>query len=149
SKALRSIFFATRHKPDTTGARKVGKVGSLGGGLMGSGIATVSALRAQSLVRVKEVDPAAAARAKAYVAKVLAERVRRKRMRPFDAEQVQLRITTTTDWSGFADVDLVIEAVFEDLELKRQVLREVESVVPPETVFASNTSSIPIAQIAA
>src|SRR5690606_40492023 len=64
-------------------------------------------------------------------------------------EQVQLRITTTTDWSGFADVDLVIEAVFEDLELKRQVLREVESVVPPETVFASNTSSIPIAQIAA
>src|SRR5690606_40347010 len=58
-------------------------------------------------------------------------------------------ITTTTDWSGFADVDLVIEAVFEDLELKRQVLREVESVVPPETVFASNTSSIPIAQIAA
>ncbi|MFO7291534.1 MAG: fatty acid oxidation complex subunit alpha FadJ [Actinomycetes bacterium] len=149
SKALRSIFFATRHKPDTTGARKVGKVGILGGGLMGSGIATVSALRAQSLVRVKEVDPAAAARAKAYVAKVLAERVRRKRMRPFDAEQVQLRITTTTDWSGFADVDLVIEAVFEDLELKRQVLREVESVVPPETVFASNTSSIPIAQIAA
>ncbi|HLU52705.1 MAG TPA: fatty acid oxidation complex subunit alpha FadJ [Acidimicrobiia bacterium] len=149
SKALRSIFFATRHKPDTTGARPVEKVGVLGGGLMGAGIATVSALRAGSLVRIKEVDPAAAARAKSYVAKVLSERVRRKRMRGFDAEQVQLRITTTTDWSGFANADLVIEAVFEDLELKRQLLREVEGIVSPETVFASNTSSIPIREIAA
>ena len=118
-----------------------------GGGLMGAGIATVSApVRA---VPHQEVDPAAAARAKSYVAKVLSERVRRKRMRGFDAEQVQLRITTTTDWSGFANADLVIEAVFEDLELKRQLLREVEGIVSPETVFASNTSSIPIREIAA
>ena len=148
SKALRSIFFATRRKPDTTGARQVEKVGILGGGLMGAGIATVSALKAGSFVRIKEVDPAAAARAKAYIAKVLSDRVRRKRMRRFDAEKVQLLVTTTTDWSGFSDVDLVIEAVFEDLEVKRQVLREVEAVTSPGTVFASNTSSIPIAQIA-
>src|SRR5690606_39601365 len=117
--------------------------------LMGAGIATVSALRAGSLVRIKEVDPAAAARAKSYVAKVLSERVRRKRMRGFDAEQVQLRITTTTDWSGFANADLVIEAVFEDRELKPQLLREGEGIVSPETVFASHTSPIPIREIAA
>lgn len=149
SRALRSIFFATRHKPETPEARPVEKVAVLGGGLMGAGIATVSALRAGSRVRIKEVDPAGVARAQAYVAKVLQGRVKRRRMREFEAEKTQLRVTGSSDWAGFTDSDLVIEAVFEDLGLKQNILREVEGIVSPETVFASNTSSLPITQIAA
>lgn len=148
SKALRSIFFATRHKPDTSKARRVDNVAVLGGGLMGAGIAAVSSLKAGSRVRVKEIDQAGVARAKAYVAKVVGERVRKRRLTEFEAEKVQLLVTGSDDWSGFSHADLVIEAVFEDLELKQNILREVESVVGSETVFASNTSSLPITGIA-
>jgi 3-hydroxyacyl-CoA dehydrogenase / enoyl-CoA hydratase / 3-hydroxybutyryl-CoA epimerase len=149
SRALRSIFFATRQKPETPEARPVERIAVLGGGLMGAGIATVSTLKAGSRVRIKEVDPAGVARAQAYVAKVLQGRVKRRRMREFEAEKTQLRVTGSSDWTGFADSDLVIEAVFEDLELKQNILREVEGIVSPETVFASNTSSLPITEIAA
>lgn len=148
SRALRSIFFATRRKPDTSKARRVEQVGVLGGGLMGAGIATVSTLKAHSRVRIKEIDHQAVARARAHVAAELKSRVRSRRMSSFQAEQALLRVTGGVDWAGFAECDLVIEAVFEDLELKRSLLREVEEVVSPDTVFASNTSSIPIARIA-
>ena len=148
SRALRSIFFATRRQPDTSEARRVEQVGVVGGGLMGAGIATVSTLRAHSRVRIKEVDHQAVARARAHVAEELESRVRRRRLSSFQAEQALLRVTGGVDWTGFAGCDLVIEAVFEDLELKRSLLREVEAVVSPDTVFASNTSSIPIARIA-
>ncbi len=148
SRALRSIFFATRGGPTDDRARPVEKLAVVGGGLMGGGIATVSTLNAGVTVRVKEVDVAGVARAKSYVSRVLTERVERRRMRPFDAERAQLRVTGATHWRGFADADLVIEAVFEDLDLKQSVLREVEGLVNPRTVFASNTSSIPISAIA-
>ncbi|HSJ33526.1 MAG TPA: fatty acid oxidation complex subunit alpha FadJ [Acidimicrobiia bacterium] len=148
SRALRSIFFATRNKPDTPEARPVDKVAVLGGGLMGAGIATVSTLKAGSRVRIKEVDAAGVARAQSYVAKVLSGRVKRRRMTPFEAEKTQLQITGSVDWTGFEDSDLVIEAVFEDLDLKQKMVREVEGIVGPETVFASNTSSLPISSIA-
>src|SRR5690606_30782977 len=122
SKALRSIFFATRRKPDTSSARDVERVAVIGGGLMGAGIATVSSLLAESLVRIKEVDAAGVGRAKAYVAKALSQRVKRRRISEFAAEKVQNRVTGSSDWTGFDDADLVIEAVFEDLDLKHDVL---------------------------
>lgn len=149
SLALRSVFFATRSQPDTSGAHDVVRVGIVGGGLMGAGIATVSSQKAGSLVRVKEVDEDGVARALAYVSEALHSRVQRHRMSEFEAEKAMLAVTGTTNWSGFPAVDLVIEAVFEDLELKKNVLREVEGVVGPDTVIASNTSSLPITSIAA
>jgi 3-hydroxyacyl-CoA dehydrogenase/enoyl-CoA hydratase/3-hydroxybutyryl-CoA epimerase len=79
---------------------------------------------------------------------VVGERVRKRRVTEFEGEQVMLRVTTTSDWSGFGDVDLVIEAVFEDLALKQGILKEVEAVIRTGTIFASNTSSLPIASIA-
>src|SRR5690606_6698438 len=124
SRALRSIFFATRNKPETPEARPVDKVAVLGGGLMGAGIATVSTLKAGSRVRIKEVDSAGVARAQGYVAKVLSGRVKRRRMTPFEAEKTQLQVTGSVDWTGFDDSDLVIEAVFEDLDLKQKMVRE-------------------------
>jgi 3-hydroxyacyl-CoA dehydrogenase/enoyl-CoA hydratase/3-hydroxybutyryl-CoA epimerase len=108
----------------------------------------VSAQKAGSIVRIKEVDQAGVGRALQYMHKVLDQRVQRRRMREFEAEKLLHQVTGTTDWSGFANVDLVIEAVFEDLELKRSILREVEGVVSADTVFASNTSTLPITQIA-
>lgn len=149
SKALRSIFFATRSGPDTSGARPVDRLAVIGGGLMGAGIATVTTHTASTPVRIKEIDHDGIGRALSYVSKALRDRVDRRRMTEFEAEQAQLRVTASTDWRGFAAVDLVIEAVFEDLELKQEVLRDVEGVVGGDTVFASNTSSLPITDIAA
>lgn len=148
SQALRSIFFATRSRPSTEGARHVDKVGVLGGGLMGGGIAAVSTLRARSRVRIKEIDTAGIGRALAHVSKAVGERVEKRRLTDFEGEQAMLRLTGTTDWSGFGDVDLVIEAVFEDLALKQTILKEVEAVVPSGTTLASNTSSLPIEALA-
>jgi 3-hydroxyacyl-CoA dehydrogenase/enoyl-CoA hydratase/3-hydroxybutyryl-CoA epimerase len=80
---------------------------------------------------------------------ILDERLKRRRLtRPDHQKRIAL-LSGTTDFSGFASADLVIEAVFEDLEVKRQVLAEVETVVRPEAIFATNTSTIPIAEIAA
>jgi 3-hydroxyacyl-CoA dehydrogenase/enoyl-CoA hydratase/3-hydroxybutyryl-CoA epimerase len=115
---------------------------------MGGGIAAVSTLPAGRTVRIKEVDVAGVNRALGYVSKVMAARVDRRRMSVFEAEKAMLRVTGTTDWSGFRDVDLVIEAVFEDLELKRHILAETEGIVGPSAVFASNTSTLPITRIA-
>jgi 3-hydroxyacyl-CoA dehydrogenase/enoyl-CoA hydratase/3-hydroxybutyryl-CoA epimerase len=82
------------------------------------------------------------------VYEVLQEQLRKRRItRQEFADQLAL-VGGTVDYSGFGNADLVIEAVFEDLELKRQVLREVEAVVPSDAIYASNTSTIPIARIA-
>jgi 3-hydroxyacyl-CoA dehydrogenase/enoyl-CoA hydratase/3-hydroxybutyryl-CoA epimerase len=154
SKALRSIFFTSREMgketwvPEGVEAHPVSKVAVLGGGLMGGGIAAVSAMRAGSSVRVKEVDDAGVGRALGYVSKILADRVKKRRMSEFEAEKVMLQVTGDTRWRGFGDAELVIEAVFEDLELKRSILREVEGIVADDVVFASNTSTIPITKIA-
>lgn len=155
SKALRSIFFASRMMKHASGIagfaepKPVAKVGVLGGGLMGAGITSVSVLRAGATVRVKEVDEPGVQRVLAHVSKNVASQVKRRRLRPFEGEQAMNKLTGTTDWSGFANADLVIEAVFESLDLKQALLAEVEAVTAEGTVFASNTSSLPISEIAA
>ena len=154
SLALRSIFFASRTLEKKTWVadgvepKAVEKVAMIGGGLMGGGIAAVSTLKAKTPVRIKEIDPAGVGRALAYVRKVVDGQIKRRRLRDFEGEQAMLRVTGATDWTGFADSDLVIEAVFESLDLKQSILRELESITGPETVFASNTSSLPISDIA-
>ncbi|MEN8235025.1 MAG: 3-hydroxyacyl-CoA dehydrogenase NAD-binding domain-containing protein, partial [Actinomycetota bacterium] len=155
SKALRSIFFASQMMKYATGVsgfvepKKVERIGVLGGGLMGAGIATVSALRAGASVRVKEVDHAGVERALSHVSKEVNKRVKRRRLRSFEGEQVMNKVTGTTDWSGYGNVDLVVEAVFESLELKQQLLAAVEEITGEGVVFGSNTSSLPISDIAA
>jgi 3-hydroxyacyl-CoA dehydrogenase/enoyl-CoA hydratase/3-hydroxybutyryl-CoA epimerase len=70
-------------------------------------------------------------------------------MSEFEVDQVMSRVTGSATWEGFKPTDLVIEAVFEDLDLKQSVVRDVEAVIGPDTVVASNTSTLPIAKIAA
>ncbi|HZJ48526.1 MAG TPA: 3-hydroxyacyl-CoA dehydrogenase NAD-binding domain-containing protein, partial [Acidimicrobiia bacterium] len=155
SKALRSIFFASQMMKYATGItgvaepKRVSKVGVLGGGLMGAGIATVSVLRAGATVRVKEVDTAGVEHALSHISKEISKQVSRRQLRPFEGEQAMNKTTATTDWTGFQNVDLVIEAVFESLDLKRRLLEQVEGFIHDGVVFASNTSSLPISQIAA
>jgi 3-hydroxyacyl-CoA dehydrogenase/enoyl-CoA hydratase/3-hydroxybutyryl-CoA epimerase len=155
SEALLSIFFATREMKKDTGidgdatARPIHKVGVLGGGLMGAGIAAINATRAHVASRIKDIDDGGVRRGIGHVAKVLDGQVKRRRIHRRDAARIRQLVTGTTDWSGFGNADLVIEAVFEDLALKQAMVQQVEAATGPDTIFASNTSSIPISLIAA
>ncbi|HSN93077.1 MAG TPA: fatty acid oxidation complex subunit alpha FadJ [Anaeromyxobacteraceae bacterium] len=153
SRRLVEIFFATTALKKDTGVddpavkpRKVSRVGVLGGGLMGSGIAYVT-VNAGIPVRVRERDDAAAAKALASVRGILDDRVKRRSIDRLERAATMRLLTTTSDWSGFESADVLVEAVFEDLALKQEMVRAFEAV-NPEGIFASNTSSIPIGKIA-
>jgi 3-hydroxyacyl-CoA dehydrogenase / enoyl-CoA hydratase / 3-hydroxybutyryl-CoA epimerase len=155
SKRLVEIFFATTALKKENGTAKadvkpraVKKVGVLGGGLMGGGIAYVSAAQQGVHVRVKDKDDAGVGRALKQVQGILDERVKRRSLTGREAAAKMALVTGGTDYAGFKSVDVVIEAVFEDLALKRRILAEVEAVVREDCIFASNTSSIPITQLA-
>ncbi|OVZ99020.1 fatty acid oxidation complex subunit alpha FadJ [Yersinia frederiksenii] len=153
SAALRSLFFATTSLKKETGGearpRTIHRVGVLGGGLMGGGIANVTATRARLPVRIKDINPQGINLALKYTWDTLSQRVRNKRMRPAERQQQMMLISGSTDYRGFANIDIVVEAVFEDLSLKQQMVADIESVGNAQTIFASNTSSLPISQIAA
>jgi 3-hydroxyacyl-CoA dehydrogenase/enoyl-CoA hydratase/3-hydroxybutyryl-CoA epimerase len=153
SRRLVEIFFAQTALKKDSGVddpavkpRPVARVGVLGGGLMGGGIASVT-VAAGVPVRLREKDDAAAARALAGVAAFLDEKVRRRSMDKLERHATMRLLTATTDWSGMGSVDLLVEAVFEDLALKQEMLKAFEAV-NRHGVFATNTSSIPIAEIA-
>jgi len=124
------------------------RVAVLGGGLMGSGIAEVTAAAGLRVV-VREIDDDALAAARARVEASLQRAVSGGKRTEDDAQRTLEQIRFTLDVSELADADLVIEAVPEDVDLKTRVLADVAEVVDPQTLIASNTSSIPIAQLAA
>lgn len=151
---LRNIFFATTEIKKETGAEgtapaKIRKAAVLGGGLMGGGIAHVSISKAKVPVRLKDINQEGIKNALAYHHKLLLPRLKRRIMRPTELQQQMLMLTGTTDYSGFKDADIVIEAVFEDLSLKQKMVADVEQYAAEHTIFATNTSSLPITQIAA
>lgn len=120
----------------------------VGAGFMGSGIAQAAAMSGMS-VRMRDVDDAAVARGLAAARALTEDAGRKGVMDRREAKRAIARVTGTTDWSGFARSELVIEAVFEELGLKQRVLGEIEAVVRDDAVIASNTSALPIAEIAA
>ena len=128
--------------------RRVEKVAMLGAGLMGGGIAYVT-LGAGIPVRLKDKDDASLGRGFKYVAGILDGDVKKKKLTPLERDARLALLSGTIDYQGMKTADLVIEAVFEDLAVKHAVLREVEAEGKEGFVFASNTSSIPIGQIAA
>lgn len=154
SAALRSIFFATtemKKEVSYQGAepRKVGHVGVLGGGLMGGGIAYVTATKAGRPVRIKDVSQSGIGNALRYSYDLLAKKLKRRHILRSELEKQMSMLSGTLDYSGFHRVDLVIEAVFEDLGLKQKMVADVEREAQGHAIFASNTSSLPIGQIAA
>ena len=152
SKALRGIFFATTEMKKewrNDDAPAIAKAAVLGGGLMGAGIAHVSAVKAGVPVRIKDVAEKGISNAMNYSYKILDKKQKRRILSKAELQQTMNRITGTTDYSGFKHIDIVIEAVFEDLALKQGMVADVERECQDNTIFASNTSSLPIAQIAA
>jgi 3-hydroxyacyl-CoA dehydrogenase / enoyl-CoA hydratase / 3-hydroxybutyryl-CoA epimerase len=153
SRALVGVFFATQEikkdagYPDGTPALEVRKLGVLGAGLMGAGIAGVAADKGV-LVRMKDASDEALARGLRAVREVFEERRKRGSLTRLELQKRVDCLSPTLDYTGFRRAELVIEAVFEDLELKRKVMDETEAAVRDECVVASNTSSIPIREVA-
>lgn len=153
SAALRQLFFTTTEMKKETqwqgeSPTALAHIGVLGGGLMGGGIAFVTATKAELPVRIKDISHKGINQAMANAHGLLASKVHKKHLRHTDMQQQLGRITGTLDYSGFERVDLVVEAVFEDLDVKRNMVAEVEAHCPEQTLFATNTSSLPIHQIA-
>ena len=154
SRQLVYLFFArngTRKDPGVSGdaptPRDVHKLGVLGAGFMGAGIASI-AVQEGTIVRLKDTEPKRVAAGLRGVRDVLRERLVRKQISRLEYEDMLVMVGGTTDYSGFASADIVIEAVFEDLAVKQTVLRESEAMLDPDAVYASNTSTIPIGKIA-
>ncbi|MFN0074068.1 MAG: 3-hydroxyacyl-CoA dehydrogenase family protein [Chloroflexota bacterium] len=122
-------------------------VGVVGCGLMGSGIAEVCARAGFSTI-VREIDTQALERGVQRIDQSLSTAVKRGKLTESDRDAARARITATSDLGAFNHCDLVIEAVIEQLDEKRQVYRALDAVCPPHTMLASNTSSIPIVELA-
>jgi 3-hydroxybutyryl-CoA dehydrogenase len=127
---------------------EIKRVGVLGAGLMGHGIAQVSATAGYEVV-LREVDDAKLQKGLGKIEKQLARAVEKGKSSQEDADAIRGRIQGTTDYGDLADCDMVVEAITEDLELKRAMWKEVSGVVKPEAFFATNTSSLAVIDQAA
>ncbi|WP_194868215.1 fatty acid oxidation complex subunit alpha FadJ [Pseudoalteromonas sp. PPB1] len=151
SQSLRGIFFATtemKKEWQSDDAPKINRAAVLGGGLMGGGIAHVSAVKAGVPVRIKDVAHQGISNALSYSYKILSKKQKKRILSKAELQLAMNRITGTTDYTGMRHTDIVIEAVFEDLALKQSMVADIERECTEQTIFASNTSSLPIAQIA-
>ena len=150
---IQAFFFDLQHinsggsRPEGIGKTPIKKIGVLGAGMMGAGIAYVSAKAGFDVV-LKDVSPEAAAKGKGYSEKLEAKALERGRTTPEKSKALLDRITPTADPADLDGVDFVIEAVFENQELKHKVFQEIEDVVEPNAVLGSNTSTLPITGLA-
>jgi len=127
---------------------EIERIGVVGAGQMGNGIAHVAALSGHS-VMLQDISEEQLTRAMATIDKNMARLVRKEKVSEADARAAVARITTTADTAAMADCQLVVEAATERVELKFKIFEGLASVCPPETILASNTSSISITAIAA
>src|SRR5207302_11062801 len=127
---------------------QVRPLGAGGARFMGSGIAGSAVVRAGVDVPMKGADLPRVAKGLAAAREILDDRLQRRRLTKYEHARLNALLSGGVDSAGFGRAELVIEAVFEDLAVKQQVLREVEAGTLAEAVFASNTSTIPIHRIA-
>jgi 3-hydroxyacyl-CoA dehydrogenase / enoyl-CoA hydratase / 3-hydroxybutyryl-CoA epimerase len=152
---LMDLFFARSSLKKDSGLEpgekaapfEVERIAVLGAGLMGAGITAVSAQAGLS-VRMKDTDDVAVRRGLRWVEDLFDGRARRGSISPLERDVAFSRVSGGVDLAGAGDADLVIEAVFEDLELKQAVIRDVEARVRPTCVIASNTAALPITRLA-
>ncbi len=150
---IRTLFYAIGDankligRPGAVPVQAYRKVGVLGAGMMGAGIANVSAEAGLDVILIDQ-SLEAAEKGKSYSAKLLEKQVQQGRLTADKRDAILARITPTTGYDKLKDADIVIEAVFEDRAVKGQVTRAAESVLPPSAIFASNTSTLPITGLA-
>ena len=126
----------------------INKVGVVGCGLMGSGIAQIAAQAGCDVV-VREVDEALCAKGKGKIEKFLGKAVEKGKLSQEDMDAILGRMTFTTELSDFADCDLVVEAIIENLDIKRELFAALDKICPEHTIFGSNTSSLSVGDMAA
>jgi len=155
SRRLVEVFFATAALKKDLGVpapapspAPVERFGILGAGFMGSGIAAMAAIHGGVPVRMRDADLLRVGKGIKAVADIIQERVRRHSSTRLEGARQLALVSGAIDLSGFRRMDLVAEAVYEDLGVKQAVLRELEAVAQPDCIFASNTSTIPIGRIA-
>ncbi|MGN7869220.1 3-hydroxyacyl-CoA dehydrogenase NAD-binding domain-containing protein [Paracoccus sp. 22332] len=127
--------------------QSVRKVGILGAGMMGAGIAYVSAMAGIEVVLI-DAKQDSADRGKAHSADLLDKAISRRKATEDKKAEVLARITATTDYAMLEGCDLIVEAVFEDPAIKADVTKRAEAVIPPDAIFATNTSTLPISDLA-
>jgi len=152
SAMIRSLFINKEalekgaNRPDVP-PQQVKKLGVLGAGMMGAGITLVSAMAGIEVVLIDQ-DQAAADRGKDYTATYMDKGIARKKATPEKKEAALNLITATTDYAALKGCDLIVEAVFEDPKIKAEVTAKVEAVVGEDCIFATNTSTLPITELA-
>ncbi|MEH3118916.1 MAG: 3-hydroxyacyl-CoA dehydrogenase NAD-binding domain-containing protein [Methylorubrum populi] len=150
---IRTLFFAKQaadklaRRPAAAPKRPIRRLGVLGAGFMGAGVAQVSALAGMEVVLVDRT-PEIAARARASILAQLEAEQRKGRLSETAREAAAARITAGADHAAFSGCDMVIEAVLEDFEVKRTAIRATEAALGPDAIFASNTSALPIDELA-
>ncbi|MEO6913612.1 MAG: 3-hydroxyacyl-CoA dehydrogenase NAD-binding domain-containing protein, partial [Candidatus Baltobacteraceae bacterium] len=152
SLALRHIFFAERELSKVPGlsaaeAKTIAKAGVIGGGTMGTGIAITFANAGIPVTVVEPLDEAVE-RAKQMVFGMFMHQVQRGRLTQEEAWKRGQSVVFTSDFNELKDTDLVIEAVFENMDVKKQVFQKLEAIVKPDAIFASNTSTLDIDEMA-
>ncbi len=128
--------------------KEVDTIAVLGAGLMGEGIAEISLLKNWEIL-LKDINEDMLFRARKNIRKVLKKKVKQKSLLKTDVETLMNRLHTDTSYTGFQKADLIIEAVFEDMQIKHKVLGELNEVLRDDAIIASNTSALPIKEIAA
>jgi 3-hydroxyacyl-CoA dehydrogenase/enoyl-CoA hydratase/3-hydroxybutyryl-CoA epimerase len=150
---IRSLFVSMQElnkgarRPKDAPPTRLKKIGVIGAGFMGAGIAYVTALAGIDVVLIDRDQPAAD-KGKAHSDKLMSEQVSRGRASAADRDALLARITPTADYGALKDCDLVIEAVFEDRNVKAETIAKAEAVIGEKVVFGSNTSTLPITSLA-
>ncbi len=150
---IRTLFFGLQEanklarRPKDVAKQEYRKIGVLGAGLMGAGIATVSLQAGLDIVLIDR-DQASADKGKAHIAAELDKLVKRNRLNQAMRDGLLAKVTATADFAALKDCQLVVEAVFENREVKAEATRKAEAELPKEAVFASNTSTLPITGLA-